>query len=322
MTSEGRGGTRFLLYSSYIYLAIIEQIALILSSHLNRQVKTELAKAMKAKPLGHDSGSKRYAYRVRKEATRRSAEPGVEPNHGAMSNSNALPKKKYYRQRAHSNPFSDHQLEYPVAPELMDWTQIYPSFKNKDARVTIADVGCGFGGLLVDLAPLFPQELILGMEIRVQVTQYVEDRILALRNNHRASGEYENIGVIRANAMKFLPNFFYRGQLNKMFFCFPDPHFKQRKHKARIITSTLLSDYAYILNENSGILYTITDVEDLHHWMVRHLDAHPLFKRLTSQEEASDPCVRLMLHATEEGQKVERKRGQKYVACYARVPNH
>lgn len=89
------------------------------------------------------------------------------------------------------------------------------------------------------------------MEIRPQVTQYVHDRITGLRNlaekgetempaklESQADGKggYQNASVIRANAMKFLPNFFEKGQLKKIFFLFPDPHFKARKHKARIIT--------------------------------------------------------------------------------------
>ncbi|VDN22611.1 unnamed protein product [Gongylonema pulchrum] len=28
-----------------------------------------------------------------------------------------LPQKKYYRQRAHANPMSDHDIEYPVSPD-------------------------------------------------------------------------------------------------------------------------------------------------------------------------------------------------------------
>lgn len=36
-------------------------------------------------------------------------------------------------------------------------------------------------------------------------------------------------------------------QLSKMFFLFPDPHFKKTKHKWRIISSTLLAEYAYVL---------------------------------------------------------------------------
>jgi tRNA (guanine-N7-)-methyltransferase len=86
------------------------------------------------------------------------------------------------------------------------------------------------------------------MEIRSQVTDFVADKIKALRFQHssdpsqlpagvsRPEHHYDNVAVLRANAMKFLPNFFEKAQLRKMFILFPDPHFKQRKHKARIIS--------------------------------------------------------------------------------------
>lgn len=32
----------------------------------------------------------------------------------------------------------------------------------KDKKVEFADIGCGFGGLLIALAPVFPDTLILG----------------------------------------------------------------------------------------------------------------------------------------------------------------
>lgn len=47
--------------------------------------------------------------------------------------------------------------------------------------------------------------------------------------------------------MKFLPNYFEKGQLSKMFFLFPDPHFKKVKHKWRIISTNLLAEYAFVL---------------------------------------------------------------------------
>ena len=52
---------------------------------------------------------------------------------------------------------------------------------------------------------------MVGMEIRVKVSDYVKDRIAALRNNH--PGQYQNIACIRGNAMKYLPNFFTKGQV-------------------------------------------------------------------------------------------------------------
>jgi tRNA (guanine-N7-)-methyltransferase len=51
----------------------------------------------------------------------------------------------------------------------MDWSTHYPKFfsdegnSNQDGkRVEWADVGCGFGGLLMSLAPQFPDTLMLG----------------------------------------------------------------------------------------------------------------------------------------------------------------
>merc|ERR1719334_2333350 len=49
------------------------------------------------------------------------------------------------------------------------------------ADVEFADIGCGYGGLLVQLSPMFPDQLMLGLEIRVKVSDYVQDRIRSLR---------------------------------------------------------------------------------------------------------------------------------------------
>jgi len=50
--------------------------------------------------------------------------------------------------------------------------------------VNILDVGCGYGGLLFNMAPyLGPEDLALGMEIRDKVTNYVGEKIKTLRIN-------------------------------------------------------------------------------------------------------------------------------------------
>ncbi|XP_078287402.1 tRNA (guanine-N(7)-)-methyltransferase isoform X1 [Rhinoraja longicauda] len=222
------------------------------------------------------------------------------------------PQKRYYRQRAHSNPMADHSFDYPVKPEEMNWSQYYPEYfkplsekdhhdvddekdmadkKNLKFQVEFADIGCGYGGLLVELSPLFSNSLILGLEIRVKVSDYVIDRIKSLRASN--PGKYQNIACIRSNAMKYLPNFFKKGQLSKMFFLFPDPHFKKTKHKWRIISSTLLAEYAYILR-GGGLVYTITDVQEVHEWMVKHFTEHPLFEGVQLEDltrHIGDPDV-------------------------------
>jgi tRNA (guanine-N7-)-methyltransferase len=98
----------------------------------------------------------------------------------------------------------------------MDWS-VYYNFKNSedqetsDNQVRFADIGCGYGGLLITLSEMFPNKLTLGMEIRVKVSDYVMDRIKALRVQY--PNKYNNIACIRSNAMKYLPNFFYKGQV-------------------------------------------------------------------------------------------------------------
>ena len=65
---------------------------------------------------------------------------------------------------------------------------------------------------------MFPDKLMLGMEIRLKVSDYVRDRVVALREQN--PGKYQNINCLRNNAMKYLPNFFYKGQVSGIsFFC-------------------------------------------------------------------------------------------------------
>ncbi|KAJ5380284.1 tRNA (guanine-N(7)-)-methyltransferase [Penicillium cataractarum] len=320
--------------------------------------------------------------RHHREEYRRKIQEQAERGDGDASNVK-MPQKRFFRQRAHANVFSDHNLDYPISPAHMDWASHYPAFVDPDPSkinlggtrkltkdVEVVDIGCGFGGLLVGLAPLLPDTLMVGMEIRVSVLEYVRSRISALRLKQQVlkkiaaekstneatpsdtpaaqededdevgstttivPGNYENITGIRANTMKFLPNFFGHHQLSKIFVCFPDPHFKARKHKARIISESLNAEYAYVLKPG-GLMYTITDVEEYHHWVLRHFKyetvegenvaedeptggIRDLWELLSDEELEADPCVRVMKFETEESKKVTRNNGNKYVAVFRR----
>lgn len=63
----------------------------------------------------------------------------------------------------------------PLSPAHMDWSSHYPAFVDPDTsktnlsggrrltkEVEVVDIGCGFGGLMVGLAPLLPDTLMVG----------------------------------------------------------------------------------------------------------------------------------------------------------------
>jgi len=236
--------------------------------------------------------------------------------------------KPFYKIKPHRNPLCDGDWICPLSPKFVDWNVHYPSYfkppherlKNESNNtcndgtlklVEMADVGCGYGGLLFSLSQQFPNTLILGMEIRTKVVEYVETKIIEQRNEN--PGNYQNISVLNTNAMKFLPNFFFKAQLKKIFFLFPDPHFKKANHRRRIISKALLAEYAYAL-EIGGLCYTVTDVEDLFEWMTKHLTEHPLFERVSEKDMNNDPVVPLILTSSEEAKKVEKEDGKK-ICC-------
>jgi len=222
--------------------------------------------------------------------------------------------KQFKRLRAHVNPLSLIEgYEYPQTPQHADWPSLYPNLDDA-AAPQFADVGCGFGGLLEALAPRFPDKRVLGMEIREQVVDRVKERIERLQKTD--SVRFNNISIVRTNAMKFFVRWFPRGQLEKIFFCFPDPHFKKSNFRRRIVSGHLLDEYAYCL-ASGGMIYTITDVLDLHQWMVMHLEQHPLFERVSEEDLVDDQAVPA-LYETDESNKVSRLGGNKYLAVFKR----
>jgi hypothetical protein len=78
----------------------------------------------------------------------------------------------------------------PARPEEMDWSKHFPHFFSGQKSNTIdtqqenlgatldsnkvvefADVGCGFGGLLIAMAPLYPEKLMLGNLIELMLSR-------------------------------------------------------------------------------------------------------------------------------------------------------
>ncbi|KAL7675124.1 hypothetical protein ACOME3_001393 [Neoechinorhynchus agilis] len=162
----------------------------------------------------------------------------------------SYPKKKLFKQRAHSNPFSFHSCDnVPSNPSMLCLESMFSSTALlKCKQVSVLDIGCGYGSVLCSLGSHFHQRLCLGMEIRVSVSEFVQQRIASGRDIHG------NVWCLRANAMKHLPFYIGKAQLDILVIAFPDPHFKKCNHKRRIVSKEMLPEYAYVMAD-SGVLY-------------------------------------------------------------------
>ena len=79
-----------------------------------------------------------------------------------------------------------------------------------------------------------------------------------------------------------------------------------------------MNEYAFLLKKG-GRIYCITDVKDLFDWEVEKLTEHRMFRRLSPEEEAADICCTLIVNETQEGKKVERNKGSKWLCAYEKV---
>ncbi|EAR97720.2 tRNA (guanine-N(7))-methyltransferase (macronuclear) [Tetrahymena thermophila SB210] len=282
-------------------------------------------------------------------------EDNEKPDHSELEQSSTIqkkqrlmPKRGEYRMRAHINPLNDTPFPYPLNPDYVNWKIHYPKFFDgtdeenqkvfcntnehpqtydeevnslynglQGAQPVFLDIGCGFGGLVFNLAKNFPEKLVLGLEIRDKLVNYVSEKIKALRIES-PDHKYNNAACIRTNAMRHIIQYFRKGTIEKMFFCFADPHFKKSNHRRRIINTGFLSEYAFLLKPK-GRIYCITDVEDLHNWQEEHLAKHRMFRKLSEEELVGDICVQLIQDSTEEGQKVTRNGGKKWTCVFERV---
>ena len=149
-----------------------------------------------------------------------------------------MPKKNAHRMHAHINPFAPLHMPTPRNPRFADWALHYPSaygsldnngnkivvntkqypitYDSEPSRATkqgpvplILDIGCGYGGLMFELTKQIDKDLILGLEIRDKVANFVGEKINTLRINS-GQKECQNVGVLRTNAMKSLHNYFQK----------------------------------------------------------------------------------------------------------------
>ena len=173
--------------------------------------------------------------------------------------------------RQHVNPLSRvHQLPRPLPP-------LEELFADPSLPLHL-DIGSARGRFLLALAPLQPAHNHLGLEIRSPLVEAAEaDRLAAGMPNLRFL--YANAGVSLPDWLTNVP----RGRLVLVSLQFPDPWFKTRHHKRRVLQPALLRALAAALEPGSR-LFLQSDVLALMEPMVSLVEASGCFQR-----PAADP---------------------------------
>ena len=154
------------------------------------------------------------------------------------------------RIRQHVNPLA-RKFQQPT--QVPDWQEIY---QIKDRPLHL-DIGCARGKFLLDMAQLNPEVNYLGIEIRQQLVDLANraKKELGLTNLHYLFGN------MNSSARAILSSF-PQDSLNTISIQFPDPWFKKRHNKRRVVQPelvTVLVDYLAV----GGRIFLQSDIEEV-----------------------------------------------------------
>lgn len=169
------------------------------------------------------------------------------------------------RVRNHVNPLSN-KYQTPASP--LDWEKIYVP-----TQPLHLDIGCGKGRFLLSMATLEPSWNFLGLEIReplVQEANTWRDEV-GLTNLYYL---FCNVNNSLHSLLSSLPS----GRLQRVTIQFPDPWFKNRHAKRRLVQRELVSELANYLAVG-GIVFIQSDIEALAVEMCDRFSARPAFQR-------------------------------------------
>ena len=156
--------------------------------------------------------------------------------------------------RQHVNPLSKNFKELKQIPPL---NQI---FENPNLPLHL-DIGCASGDFLLELAIKNKNWNYLGIEIREKLVTNANRRIEGqeIKNLYFSFGNANNIFL--DNEHKFLLDY-----TKSISFNFPDPWFKKKHFKRRVIQTELVNNLSNSL-QNGTLIYIKTDVKDLFEYM-------------------------------------------------------
>jgi tRNA (guanine-N7-)-methyltransferase len=116
------------------------------------------------------------------------------------------------------------------------------------------ELGCADARFLFELAPRFPERLFIGLEIRKPLVEQVNDEALKLGLTNLQA----HLCHINVDLAALIPD----GSLARLFVNFPDPWFKRRHQKRRLMNDELV-DVLHRKLRRDGELFFQSDVYDL-----------------------------------------------------------
>ncbi len=184
-----------------------------------------------------------------------------------------LPK---VRVRQHVNPLSK---KYQTPVNSPNWEKVY-------AQVTQPlhlDIGCAKGEFLLRMAQLQPDWNFFGLEIREPLVEQASAKVseLGLTNLHFL---FCNVSNSLQPLLESLP----ARTLQRVTIQFPDPWFKKRQAKRRVVQPELVDTLATYLTDG-GVVFLQSDIEAVAVEMCDRFEAHSAFQRQGIEWLATNP---------------------------------
>ncbi len=173
--------------------------------------------------------------------------------------------------RQHVNPLSKNFDQIDKIPSLIEM------FNDSNLNLHL-DIGCASGDFLFDLALINNKWNYLGIEIRERLVKTAK---LKVRER-----EIKNLYFLFGNAHNILNDFrseFIFSYLKSISFNFPDPWFKKKHYKRRVIQPAFIKNISNLMQTGSQI-FIKTDVKDLFEYMDCTISSNLGFKKINKND--------------------------------------
>jgi tRNA (guanine-N7-)-methyltransferase len=179
---------------------------------------------------------------------------------------------KRVRVREHVNPLGE---KYQTPTPAPDWETIYADW----SKPLSLDIGCGRGDYILQMAQLKPQWNWLGLEIREPL---VNSAIAA-----KQSLNLDNLHYLFCNANISLSGLLPPRKVQQVTIQFPDPWFKRRQHKRRVVQPELVKTLVELLVPGAQVLLQ-SDILMVAQEMLKNFEADERFVNLAGKGQFAD----------------------------------